>query len=165
MRIYFFDIYEVGRIDIFGAGRIRPVFSVEVLDTNYWRYGYRLRFVVVHIDWKWSCRGGRVTKRQMFFVSDEADRYFLSSPWSEALELLLGKIFWNRVLDVIKRCAEFWRNQVWWRFADLELGNVGRIYKSLGCLEKKLGIFCEKKNEKRRRMLVSYWKSCIINQA
>ena len=25
MRIYFFDIYEVGRIDIFGAGRIRPV--------------------------------------------------------------------------------------------------------------------------------------------
>ena len=26
MRIYFFDIYEVGRIDIFGAGRIRPVF-------------------------------------------------------------------------------------------------------------------------------------------
>ena len=26
MRIYFFDIYEVGGIDIFGAGRIRPVF-------------------------------------------------------------------------------------------------------------------------------------------
>ena len=26
MRMYFFDIYEVGRIDIFGAGRIRPVF-------------------------------------------------------------------------------------------------------------------------------------------
>ena len=25
MRIYFFDIYEVGRIDIFSAGRIRPV--------------------------------------------------------------------------------------------------------------------------------------------
>ena len=25
MRIYFFDIYEVGRINIFGAGRIRPV--------------------------------------------------------------------------------------------------------------------------------------------
>ena len=25
MRRYFFDIYEVGRIDIFGAGRIRPV--------------------------------------------------------------------------------------------------------------------------------------------
>ena len=25
MRIYFFDIYEVGRIDIVGAGRIRPV--------------------------------------------------------------------------------------------------------------------------------------------
>ena len=26
MRIYCFDIYEVGRIDIFGAVRIRPVF-------------------------------------------------------------------------------------------------------------------------------------------
>ena len=26
MRIYFFDICEVERIDIFGAGRIRPVF-------------------------------------------------------------------------------------------------------------------------------------------
>ena len=25
MSIYFFDIYEVGRIDIFGAGRIRPI--------------------------------------------------------------------------------------------------------------------------------------------
>ena len=26
MRLYFFDICEVGRIDIFGAGRIRPFF-------------------------------------------------------------------------------------------------------------------------------------------
>ena len=34
--MYFFDIYEVGRIDIFGAGRIRPVvFAVEVFNTNY----------------------------------------------------------------------------------------------------------------------------------
>ena len=73
------------------------------------------------LSWKRSCRGGRVTKRQMFFVSDEADRYFVSSPWSEALRLLLGKIFWNRVLDVIKRCAEFWQNQVWRRFADSEI--------------------------------------------
>ena len=74
--------------------------------------------IVSDLSWKWSCRGGRVTKRQMFFVSDEADRYFVSSPWSEALRLLLGKIFWNRVLDVINRCAEFWRNQAWRRFAD-----------------------------------------------
>ena len=32
-----------------------------------------------------------------------------------------------------------------------ELGNVGRIYKSLGCLEKKPGIFCEKKNKKKKK--------------
>ena len=129
--ILFFDIYEVGRIDIFGAGRIRPVFSMEVLDTNYWRHGYRFRFVVVRMDWKRSCRGGRVTKRQMFFVSDGADRYFVSSPWSEALRLLLGKIFWNRVLDVIKRCAEFWQNQVWRRFVDSEIFWMGKCWQNL----------------------------------
>ena len=33
-----------------------------------------------------------------------------------------------------------------------ELGNVGRIYKSLGCLEKKTGYFVKKKG---RRMLVA----------
>ena len=42
-------------------------------------------------------------------------------PWSEALRLLLGKIFWNRVLDVIKRYAKFWQNQMWRRFADSEI--------------------------------------------
>ena len=46
----------------------RLFFVVEVVDTNYWRYGYRLRFVVVRMDWKWSRRGGRVTKRQMSFL-------------------------------------------------------------------------------------------------
>ena len=57
------------------------------------------------------------------------------------------------------------------------LGNIlnweillAEIDKSLGCLEKKQkktpGIFCAKKKKKRkkRRMLVSYWKSFIINQ-
>ena len=88
-------------------------FFVEVVDTNHWRHGYCLGLVVVRIDWKWSRRGGRC-----FLVSDEADRYFVSSPWSRALRLLLGKIFWNRVLDIIKRWPEFWRNQVWRRFAD-----------------------------------------------
>ena len=28
-----------------------------------------------------------------------------------------------------------------------ELGNVGRIYKSLGCLQKNPGMFCEKKKK------------------
>ena len=46
MRIYFFDICKVGRIDIFGAGRFRPFFFfVEVVDTNYWRHGYCLELV------------------------------------------------------------------------------------------------------------------------
>ena len=31
MRMYFFDIYEVGRIDIFGAGRIRPVEDMGIV--------------------------------------------------------------------------------------------------------------------------------------
>ena len=32
MQMYFFDIYEIGRIDIFGAGRIMPVvFAVIVV--------------------------------------------------------------------------------------------------------------------------------------
>ena len=87
----------------------------------------------------------------MFFVSDDADRYFVSSPWSEALRLLLGKIYLKqgfRCRDVQNfdrtKCGE--DSQIWKYF---ELGNVGRIYKSLGCLEKKkTGIFCEKKKKK-----------------
>ena len=127
MCMYFFDIYEVGRIDIFGAGRIRPVvFAMVVVMPIIEDIG-----IVSDLSWKWSCRGGRVTKRQMFFVSDEADRYFVSSPWSESLRLLLGKISWNRVLDVIKRCAEFWRNQVWRRFADSEIFWIGKCWQNL----------------------------------
>ena len=86
----------------------------------------------------------------MFFVSDEADRYFVSSPWSEALRLLLGKIFWNRVLDAQNfdrtKCGEDSQIQKYF-----ELGNVGRIYKSLGCLEKTPRIFCEKKKKKKKK--------------
>ena len=62
----------------------RVFFFVEFVDTNYWRHGYCLGLVVVRVDGKWSCHGGRVTKRQIFFVSDEADRHFVSSPWSGA---------------------------------------------------------------------------------
>ena len=90
--------FEVWRIDIFGAGRIRPgFFFVEVVDTNYWRHGYCLGLVVVRVDWKWSRRGsrrgGRVTKRQMFFffVSDEADRYFVSSPLEWGFKVVIGE--------------------------------------------------------------------------
>ena len=46
------------------------------------------------------------------------------------------------------------------------MGNVGRIDKSLGCLEKKPGIFCEKKNKKKKnvRNLLKkfYYKSGLI---
>ena len=53
------------------------------------------------------------------------------------------------------------------------LGNIlnweillAEIDKSLGCLEKKHpGYFAQrKKKRKKRRMLVSFWKSFIINQ-
>ena len=55
------------------------------------------------------------------------------------------------------------------------LGNIlnweillAEIDKSLGCLKKNKkkktpGIFCAKKKKEKRRMLVSYWKSFIIN--
>ena len=169
---YTFSIFVKLGESIFSAlvesGRF---FFLDVVDTNYWRHGYCLGLVVVFVDWKWSHRGGRVNKRQMFlFWSDEADRYFASSPWSWALRLLLGKIFWNRVLDIIKRCADFdgtrcgEDSQTRIRNC-FQLGNViGWIDKSLGCLEKKntRDILCKRK---KRRMLVSYWESFIINQA
>ena len=52
------------------------------------------------------------------------------------------------------------------------LGNIlnweillAEIDKSLGCLEKKnTRDILRKKKEKKKRMLVSYWKSFIINQ-
>ena len=53
---------------------------------------------------------GRATKRHFFFlcVSDEADGYFVSSPLEWVFEVLLGKIFGNRCLEIIKICAGFW---------------------------------------------------------
>ena len=39
MRIYFFDICEVGRIDIFGAGRIMPFFLWKLLIPIIWDMG------------------------------------------------------------------------------------------------------------------------------
>ena len=50
MRIYFFDICEVARIDVFGADGIKPV-----------------------------------------FVSDEAYRYFVSSPLEWSFETVIGE--------------------------------------------------------------------------
>ena len=48
-----------------------------------------------------------------------------------------------------------------------DMGNVGRIDKSLGCLEEKKpgDILCKEKRKEKRRLLVSYWESFIINQA
>ena len=50
MRIYFFDIYEVGRIDIFGAGRIRPGFFLwKLLIPIIEDMG-----IVSDLSWSWS---------------------------------------------------------------------------------------------------------------
>ena len=48
---------------------------------------------------------GRAAKRQKFFVSDGADGYFVSSPWSAAWRFLLGKIYGNRGLEMNKICT------------------------------------------------------------
>ena len=43
-----------------------------------------------------------------FFVSDKADGYFMSSPLEWGCEVLLGKMFEKKGLEIIKICAEFW---------------------------------------------------------
>ena len=78
-----FDICEVGRIDILGAGGIRPDFFMDVC--RYQLFGSTVEcfglFVVqsTEIVSNKSHHRGRATKRQMFFVSDKAEGYFVSS--------------------------------------------------------------------------------------
>ena len=111
MRIYFFDICEIGRIDIFGAGRIRPVSLWELLipiigDMD----------IVSDLSWSVSTENGLAVGLSM-----EAQNFDGS------------------------RCGEDSQIRIWNCF---ELGNVGWIDKSLGCLEKKHpGYFVQ--NEKK----------------
>ena len=127
-------------------------FAVEVLDTNYWRHGYRFRFVVVRMVWKRSCCGGRVTKRQMFFCVWRCRQVFCEFPLEWSFEIVIGgryfeTVFWMWLRDAqnFDRTKSGEDSQIRKYFG---LGNVGRIYKSLGCLEKNPGIFCAKKKKK-----------------
>ena len=49
-----------------------------------------------------SRHGGRAAKRHMFFlcVSDKADGYFVNFPLEWGFEVLLGKMFGNKGLEI-----------------------------------------------------------------
>ena len=166
MRIYFFDIYEVGGIDIFGAGRIRPVFFVvEVVDTNYWTCHGPCSLKMV------SPRRQSNEETDVFLCLTRQTGILWFPPGVEFWDCYWGRYFetgfWIWLRDAQNfdgtRCGEDSQIRIRKYF---ELGNnVGRIDKSLGCLEKKPGIFCAKKKKKKnaRKLLKKfYYKSGLI---
>ena len=160
-----FDICEVGRIDILDAGEIRPVFcGCLSIPTNSEARLERFGRFAVRIDWKIvsiiSRQRGRATKRQMSFVSDKADGYFVNSPLEWGIEVLLGNMFGHKGLEIrYSRYARSFGDLIGCvrKFADSDFelfwgrNIVGWVDKGLGGLEKNPRYFKgERKKEDKK---------------
>ena len=130
-----FDICEVGRIDILGAGGIRlGFFFVEVVDTDYseaqlnasdFSLSSRLKLSRINL-----AIGAEQQRDRWVFLCLTRQTDILWVPlWSGALRFLLVKIYGNRGLEIIQICMESWQYHVFGKFmeSDFELFWIGKF--------------------------------------
>ena len=150
---------------IFGAGGIRPVFLWMFLDTDYSEARLNAS------DLSLTCQLKMVSNNLAIGVEQQRDRFFFCCVWrgrrifcefplwSGVLRLLLGKIYGNRGLEIIKICAEFWWSHwmclenSWTRFCIVLNWEIllAELKKSLGGLGENTRDILRQKRKKIRK--------------